>query len=88
MEGLQIATLFFGLALATLRASAPRIQRGQEGTIGSRATVADQRASGSGATRLQSQFNDCRNTIPSGSGAAIGFQQHRDCVVDNVHTES
>jgi hypothetical protein len=28
-----------------------------------------------GVTRLQSQFNDCRNTIPSGSDAAIRFEQ-------------
>jgi hypothetical protein len=30
---------------------------------------------GTDITRLQSQFNDCRNTIPSGSDAAIRFEQ-------------
>ncbi len=34
-----LATWKTGLALGTLRASAPRIRRAQEGTIGSRATV-------------------------------------------------
>jgi hypothetical protein len=37
---------------------------------------------------IRSQFNDRRNTISSGSGAAIRFQRRRDCMVDNVHTES
>jgi hypothetical protein len=44
-----LATWKTGLALGTLRASAPRIQRGQEGPCGSRATVADQVTSASGA---------------------------------------
>jgi hypothetical protein len=37
-------------------------------------------------TQLQSQFNDCQNTIPSGSNAAIRFEQDQNCMVDIVHT--
>jgi len=37
-------------------------------------------------TRLQSQFNDCRNTIPSGSDAAIRFERGKNGMVDIVHT--
>ena len=37
-------------------------------------------------TRLQSQFNDCRDTISSGSNAAIRFEQDQNCMVDIVHT--
>jgi len=37
-------------------------------------------------TRLQSQFNDYRDTIPSGSDAAIRFEPGQNCMVDIVHT--
>ena len=37
-------------------------------------------------TQLQTQFNDCRNTIPSGSNAAIRFEQDQNCMMDIVHT--
>ena len=62
----------FRLALAALRASAPRIQRGQEGPCGSRATVADQRASGSGATR------GSRNSTTIERLPDVSFRYQRD----------
>jgi hypothetical protein len=37
----QTATHIFGLALEMSRANAPRIQNAQEGTMSSKATVAD-----------------------------------------------
>ena len=55
-----------------LRASAPRIQRGQEGPCGSKATVADQRASGSGAT------GSSRNSTTVERLPDVSFRHQRD----------